>query len=93
MTGPNDIAFSKHTVHIDNRRNLTITGITDIDSFDEQMVAVFTDEGELIVRGNGLHISRIDVEAGELALDGDILSLEYGDTLQPHASLWSRLFR
>ena len=93
MTGPNEVGFSSHIVHIENRRNLTITGITDIDSFDEQMVAVFTDEGELIVRGNALHISRIDVEAGELALDGEILSLEYGDTIGPRASIWSRLFR
>ena len=82
-----------HKIIMDSRRNLSITGVTDIDSFDEQMVAVFTDVGELIVRGSGLHIGKIDVDSGELILDGDIESLEYTDTISSGGSFISRLFR
>lgn len=83
----------QHRVVLDGRRSLTITGVTDIDSFDEELVAVFTDDGELLARGSGLHINRIDVDSGELSLDGEIVSLEYTDNLTPRGSLWSRLFR
>ena len=76
-----------------NRRSLEITGVTDIDSFDEQTVAVFTDVGELVVRGSSLHIGRIDVESGELSLEGEVDSLEYTDNVMTRGSFWSRLFR
>lgn len=86
-------AVKEHRIAMQGRRSLSITGVTDIDSFDEQMVAVFTDEGELIARGSGLHINRIDVDSGELSLDGVIDSLEYTDNLTSKGTLWSRLFR
>ena len=82
-----------HRIVMDDRRNLSISGVTDIDSFDEQVVAVFTDVGELIVRGNGLHIGKIDVDSGELLLDGEIESLEYTDNISSRGSFFSRLFR
>ncbi len=83
----------KHTVIMEDRRTLSLTGITDIDSFDEQLVAVFTDTGELLVRGSGLHINKIDVEAGELSLEGEIFSLEYTSNISQKSNLWSRIFR
>ncbi len=82
-----------HTIMMEDRRTLSITGINDIDSFDEETVAVFTDAGELIIRGMGLHINRIDVDAGELSLEGEIFSLEYSDNMSSRGSIWSRLFK
>ncbi len=82
-----------HRLELDSRRSLSITGVTDIDSFDEQTVALFTDVGELIIRGSGLHIGRIDVDSGELSLDGEIDSLEYTDNTAAKGGLLGRLFR
>ena len=39
-----------HTIILEDRRNLSITGVTDIDSFDEETVIVYTDTGELVVQ-------------------------------------------
>lgn len=89
----NMLGAPKHRIVMEGRRSLSLTGVTDIDSFDEQMVAVFTDVGELIARGSGLHISRIDVDSGELSLDGEIDSLEYTDNVAARGGFWSRLFR
>ena len=86
-------ARAQPRVSMENRRALEITGVTDIDSFDEQTVAVFTDVGELVVRGSSLHISRIDVESGNLSLEGEIDSLEYTDNVAVRGSIWGRLFR
>lgn len=85
--------LSHHKVAMESRRTLTITGVTDIDSFDEQTVAVFTDVGELVVSGSGLHIGKIDVDSGELMLDGEIDSLQYTDNVAARGGIWGRLFR
>ncbi len=86
-------ARSQHHIILEDRRLLSITGVTDIDSFDEEMVAVYTDSGELLVRGVDLHINRIDLDTGELSVEGDIASLEYSDNQSARGGLWSKLFR
>lgn len=82
-----------HRVILQDRRTMEITGVTDIESFDEETVAVFTEAGELILRGSGLHIQKIDVESGNLSLEGTLQSLEYTDDLLQRGNLWTRLFR
>ena len=82
-----------HTVVIKSRNSLALTGITDIDSFNEEQVSVYTAEGELVIGGQGLHIGKIDVDLGELTLDGRIDSVEYTDNPQPGSNIWSKLFR
>ena len=67
--------------------------ILDIDSFDEETVVVYTDLGELTVRGSGLHINKIDVDAGELELEGEIDSLSYSDQPVPRGGFFARMFR
>ena len=83
-----------HTVLLEDRRLLTVSGVSDVDSFDEHVVIVFTDQGELVVRGNDLHINRLSVEVGELLLEGKISSLAYQDEA-PKASggFFSKVFR
>ena len=70
-------AQTPHTLTLENREALRLTGVSDVDSFDEQTVAVFTDLGELTVRGSGLHINKLSLDTGELSLDGRIDSLSY----------------
>ena len=58
-----------HNVIMEDRHTLTVSGISDVDSFDEQTVIVFTDMGELTVKGEGLHINRLSLEVGEIMID------------------------
>ena len=83
-----------HNLIMEDRRTLTISGVTDIDSFDEQTVVLFTDMGELTIKGFNLHINKLNVETGELTLEGDVYFLEYADD-QPgqKSGLFSRLFK
>lgn len=88
------IVKSPHSVILEERRTMTVTGVEDIDSFDEESVVVFTDLGELTIRGLGLHINKIDVDDGELSVEGEICSLTYSD--QPNqrgGGFFSKLFR
>lgn len=82
----------RHSVTLEDRKTMLITGVTDVESFDEQSVVLMTQPGELVIKGNGLHITRIDVATGDLALEGEIDELSYGDN-RPAGGLLSRLFR
>lgn len=84
-----------HNLILEDRRRLTVSGVSDVDSFDEQTVIVFTQMGELTVKGEDLHINRLSLEMGELAVEGDIASLCYTDRAQKpqQGSFWGRVFR
>ena len=66
-----------HSVVLENRKAFTATGVSDVDSFDDQTIVAYTDLGELVVRGHGLHINRLNMETGELTLTGEVDSLTY----------------
>lgn len=81
-----------HNVVMEGRKSLSMSGVTDVDSFDEQTVVVYTDLGELTVKGSGLHIEKMDIELGEIALTGNIFGLMYTDEREK-GGLFSRIFR
>lgn len=72
-----------HSVILEGREKLTISGVTDVHSFDEEQVLLETVRGMLVVRGQGLHVERLQLEAGELIIQGEIGLLEYDDSVQP----------
>ncbi len=68
-----------HNVILENRKKLTLSGIADVDSFDEDSITLFTDTGTLSVRGSSLHINKLSVETGEVMIEGEINALVYSD--------------
>ena len=84
-------APKNHALSMENRETLSLTGVDDVSGFDEGSVVLSTALGSLTVRGEDLHIDRIDLELGELEVRGRIRELSYEDP-SPTGSLWSRLF-
>ena len=68
-----------HTLILENRGSLTVSGLTDIDRFDEREIVVFTGQGELSITGRELHIRSVSLETGDLTVEGEIWGLLYGD--------------
>lgn len=64
---------------LENRKNLSISGITDVDSFDEKAICLYTQLGELTIQGRELHIDNMSVETGDMTITGDIWAVVYGD--------------
>jgi sporulation protein YabP len=81
-----------HSLILENRKTLSATGVSNVDSFDEQTVVAYTDLGELVIKGYNLRIDRLNTETGELTLEGDIVSMSYSDN-QPAGGFFSRLFK
>lgn len=84
---------SPHNIILENRHILNITGVKDVDSFDEQTVIAYTDLGELTIKGINLHISKLSLDTGELSIDGEISSMYYSENNSHNTSFLSKLFR
>ena len=69
----------RHNAILEDRRKLMLTGVTDVESFDEKQVGLYTQLGELTIRGKDLHVSEMSLESGELSVEGEIQALIYGD--------------
>jgi len=68
-----------NNIIIEDRRLLTVSGVSDVDSFDEESMVLFTDLGELMIKGANLHINKLNIETGEVNVEGDIQGLAYQD--------------
>ena len=87
---------SRHALTIDRRERAVVTGMLDVISFDEETVIAETEMGILVLRGNNLHVSRLNLDNGELDLDGEIMSVAYEDSPgvgKAKGSFFGKLFR
>lgn len=82
-----------HNIIMEGRERLSISGVEDVESFDEESVVVATFRGTLIVRGSDLHIEKLSLEQGELGIEGKVDSLQYEDVERKSGGFFSRLFR
>lgn len=82
-----------HSVVLEERECLTVSGVNDVDSFDEDMIVAFTNLGELTIKGSELHISKLDTETGELNVEGDISALIYSSDQPGSSGFFGKLFR
>jgi sporulation protein YabP len=68
------------TLLLENREKLCVTGVIDVESFNDESIIAVTDLGVLIIRGADLHINKLNLDSNELIVDGDIYCLEYSDS-------------
>lgn len=66
-----------HKLTLSQRKNLTMTGVTEVISFDENAVVLSTALGTLTVHGQGLQLKNLSLEGGQVAVDGEVAALVY----------------
>lgn len=87
-------AKSRHTITLDERERLKMGGVLEVLSFDEEGVMMETDCGLVIVKGSGLHIGKLDLETGDVTVEGEIDGITYSDSIaQNKNSILHKLFR
>ena len=80
-----------HHLIMEDRSRLSVTGVEDVISFDETEIITRTGQGNLIIRGSGLHIGKLTLDSGDVSIDGTIRELCYEDPT-PIGGFWARLF-
>lgn len=71
-----------HKLTLDGRSSLTMTGVTEVVSFDEAAVILRTELGTLIVQGTDLQLKTLSVEGGQVAVEGTVTALTYEEPRQ-----------
>lgn len=93
MADNKDRLLLPHSIVLKDRANLTVTGVTDVDSFDETAIVAYTDIGELTIKGTELKINNLSTESGDLSVEGNISALSYAESLPKNTSFFGKLFR
>ena len=93
MAYDTDFTAAAHRVTLEGRERLVVSGVEDVERFDENEIVMNTAEGALVVSGENLHIDKLSLDGGELHVDGRVEALSYEDGGGTRGGGWfSRLF-
>ena len=88
-----EVKTQEHKLTLDGRKNLSITGVENIEGFSDTTVTLDTNMGRMVIKGENLHICKLDVSDGCFALDGKVNSLEYLKKSNKKGGFFESLFR
>jgi len=80
---------------LENRSKLSVSGVNDVLSFDDQVVMIDTELGLLTVKGENIRINKLSLDTSEVIVEGEISSLAYSQSKQDKSSgtLLSKIFK
>jgi len=81
-----------HNVVIYNRKQMTVSGVIRVDNFNENIIVLITDVGQMTIEGVDLHISKLSLETGDMNIDGDITGIYYTDETESSGGKSSKFF-
>ena len=79
-------------VFIENREKITVSGVTDVDSFDEETVILYTQKGQMTVQGSSLQMTKLSLEGGDVVVQGEISAVIYKSSADK-GGFFSRLMK
>lgn len=82
----------QHTLILENRTEMRMTGVKDIGSFSDTKIIIDTALGELTIKGEDLHVVGLDPETGDFSMTGRVKSLMYS-SFSSRDNIFGRLFR
>ena len=92
MNDYNTLPQAAHRLELIGREHLVISGVEDVERFDENGIVMATSAGTLVVTGEELHIGELSLDGGELHVDGRVDSVSYEDGGREGGGLFRRLF-
>ena len=86
----------KHTLSLVDRERLTLSGVKEVFSFDETLIELETSKGYLNIRGEDLHIIKMNIDEGDIIIEGNVSDMSYHDNQgagKKKGSMISKLFK
>ena len=80
-----------HHIILEEREQLSISGVEEVESFDENTILLTTARGPLEIQGEGLHIEKLSLDGGDLRVEGMVESLSYEESERSRGGFLSRL--
>lgn len=82
-----------HLMTLRDRTNMSLTGVTDVPSFCEQTIVAATVSGDVTIIGEEMHISRLNLDEGQVEIEGTIHAVEYAAHAQGRKGVFGRLWK
>ena len=91
----NKVEDNKSSLSLENRKKLTLSGVIEVISFDEQKIDLTTNLGNLTIKGEELKMNKLDVQNCDVIIAGSIASMVYNGKIskKSNESIISRLFK
>lgn len=83
--------YPEHRIVVESRERLMISGVEEVERFDESSIFLSTVRGGLEVQGEGLHIEKLSLDGGDLLVEGTIDGLLYNEERPARGGLFQRL--
>ena len=80
-----------HHIILEEREQLSISGVEEVESFDENTILLTTARGPLEIQGEGLHIEKLSLDGGDLRVEGMVESLSYEESERSRGGFLCRL--
>ena len=87
------LGHQEHNITLTGRKTLKITGVSHVDRFDDEEVAVDTCMGTMTIQGQGMHMEKLSLETGEIVVVGDIDGILYERNSAADRGIFKRLFK
>lgn len=71
--------FKNQNIYLEDRNNLTITGVEQVESYNDNTILLITIKGGIIIKGEGLNINKLNLEDGNVKVDGIINGINYSN--------------
>ena len=88
-----EIKSEEHKLTLEGRKKLSVTGVENVEGFSDTTVTLDTNMGRMVIKGENLHICKLDVSDGCFALDGKVNSMEYLRKSDKKGGFFENLFR
>ena len=89
--------MAEHSLMLINREHMEISGVTNVNTFDEKEIIIESRQGYLYITGQNMHVSNLNLDEGKVSIDGSINSIEYktqsGDLKSRSKNIIQRLLK
>ena len=85
--------ITDHEITLSNRNKMSLTGVTDVISFNDDRVDLKTNMGKLVIKGKGLNINKLNTDSGNLDVTGEVQLLEYVNRRDKGTGMFGGLFK
>ena len=76
-----NLAQQPHRLTLDSRSRLSITGVLEVESFDDTEILLTSTRGPMSIRGQGLHLQQLSIDGGQVLVDGSVDAISYEDDI------------
>jgi sporulation protein YabP len=83
----------RHQLVLVDREEMTVDGVVSLGSFDDREIVMETEQGMLVIKGEGLNIKQLNLEKGNIMLEGVVKAIAYEDETRQKKGLLERLLK